>query len=1005
MANDNLLSALLNKKNGKTISFVDIEKNNSLISVISKLKEPMIRRSTFDTQGNLSLDATNLSEFREMSSVMSNDILDIETYTNLLPEIRLAKEIFTAAVIAPKDMTTMEVTHKIDLSALPPNVIASITSEIKDFFEKDLSFNAEIPDIITDCLFETGAKVIAVIPENSLDDFIHGDPDKISLESVFGKEDNLPSMGYLGSGIKDPIIDKRSSQRATLEQYRGNVNGGHKVKRSLSLSIEDFDLNTDTINRTKLTFADISFSDNFNILKMPDIISSHREYQQHKLITKSILDTYNNNISKEAYDFPNQSKTNFSDKEIINKFYSKTRGGFNQIRTFKTQEQLKRKSIAGPLKKVFPTESVIPLYIPGDPKTHMGYFIICDMEGYPITKDKNINYNSEISRHISAGQNTTASNQNTAKVNSLVNGREEGIRQTSSRMIQTFTDLIEKDMLTRLKNGIVGDNVKISRQEEIYTIMLARAISNQQTQLVYVPKEMITYFAFDYNDNGTGRSLLVDQKIIYSLRTMLLYADTMASIKNSVGETNVEMKLDEDDPDPRSTIEMGISEIMKSRQSFFPVGMANPAGQISYLQRAGIKFSFTGHPGLPDVNNTVSQGNTSYPKTDSELNERLYKNTLMGLYVTPDLIDAAHNMEFATSVVASNLFLTKRAIKCQDVFTPQFSTYMRTRMYYDKVFVKKVYDLINSSRKSFLKRTKQLQTLFNNPKLDINNDKIWENTVIELVNMVIDSYSMHLPRPNSATLKAQMETLGVYESAIDKAIEFNFGDFLNDGNVGPLLKQDIDNLKASVKAYYMRDYQLKNGILPEIGDLAQTNDDGTPKLDVYSSMADHVKKLSLSLLNFINKSGSMIRVNEHVMEMINENKGKSSDSSSTDSSSTTDTSTPTGDNSEGDDSGGGGDDMDFGGGSEDIFASMGEQEDNLNGETTPAEGESNPEETPPATPEAKSEEAPATEPKKEETPKEEAKPEAKEEPKKEEVKEEKPKEEPKKEEPKKEDKK
>ena len=992
MANDNLLSSLLNKKNGKTISFVDIEKNSSLISVISKLKEPMHRRSTFDTQGNLSLDATNLAEFREMSGVISNDILDIETYTNLLPEIRLAKEIFTSAVIAPKDMTTMEVTHKVSISALPPNVIASITNEIKDFFEKDLSFNAEIPDIITDCLFETGAKVIAVIPENSLDDFIHGDPDKISLESIFGAENNLPNLGYLGAGMKDTIVNKQSSQRATLEQYRGNVSSDHKQKNSLSLSIEDFDLDSNIINKNTLTFADINFSDNYNILKMPNIISSHREYQQHKLITKSLLDNYNSNISKEAYDFPNQSKTNYSDKEIINRFYSKTRGGFNQIRAFKTQEQLKRKSIAGPLKKVFPTESVIPLYIPGDPKSHMGYFIICDMEGYPITKDKNINYNNEISRHINASQSTTSSNQNTAKVSSLVNGREAGIRQTSSRMIQTFTDLIEKDMLTRLKNGIVGDNIKISRQEEIYTIMLARAISNQQTQLVYVPKEMITYFAFDYNDNGTGKSLLVDQKIIYSLRTMLLYADTMASIKNSVGETNVEMKLEEDDPDPTSTIEMGISEIMKSRQSFFPIGMANPAGQISYLQRAGIKFSFTGHPGLPDVNNTVSQGNTSYPKTDSELNERLYKNTLMGLYVTPDLIDAAHNMEFATSVVASNLFLTKRAIKCQDVFTPQFSTYMRTRMYYDKVFVKKIYDLINSSRKNFSKRTKQLQTLFNNPKLDISDNKTWDNTVIELVNMVIDSYSMHLPRPNSATLKAQMETLQVYESAIDKTLEFNFGDFLNDGNVGPLLKQDIDNLKASVKSYFMRDYQLKNGILPEIGELAQTNDDGTPKLDVYNSMVDHTKKISLSLLNFINKSGSMLRVNEHVMAMINENKNKDSSSTSTDTSTPDASATP---DAGAADSDGGDDEFDFGGGSEDIFATADEQGDNLNGEET-SPPDAGKETTEPKKEEVK-EESPKEEPKKEEPPKEEVKEEPKKEPKQEE--------EPKKEEPPKEEKK
>ena len=132
-------------------------------------------------------------------------------------------------------------------------------------FEKDLSFNAEIPDIITDCLFETGAKVIAVIPENSLDDFIHGDPDKISLESIFGTENNLPNLGYLGAGMKDTIVNKQSSQRATLEQYRGNVSSNNKQKNSLSLSIEDFGIDSGIINKNTLTFADINFSDNSRI--------------------------------------------------------------------------------------------------------------------------------------------------------------------------------------------------------------------------------------------------------------------------------------------------------------------------------------------------------------------------------------------------------------------------------------------------------------------------------------------------------------------------------------------------------------------------------------------------------------------------------------------------------------------------------------------------------------------------------------------------------------------
>ena len=58
---------------------------------------------------------------------------------------------------------------------------------------------------------------------------------------------------------------------------------------------------------------------------------------------------------------------------------------------------------------------------------------------------------------------------------------------------------IEEDLLGRLA-GIYGEDLSIGATGEIYKLMFARSLAKKHTQLVFVPKTLLTYFAFDYND-------------------------------------------------------------------------------------------------------------------------------------------------------------------------------------------------------------------------------------------------------------------------------------------------------------------------------------------------------------------------------------------------------------------------------------------------------------------------------------------------------------------------
>ena len=121
-----------------------------------------------------------------------------------------------------------------------------------------------------------------------------------------------------------------------------------------------------------------------------------------------------------------------------------------------------------------------------------------------------------------------------------------------------------------------------------------------------------------------------------------MYADTMGSIKNSIADSLYNVKLDPDDPDPSVAIEIAQTEVMRGRSAYFPAGISDPSTQITYLQNDWLRFGYSGNDAIPDVSFEVSQTTNNFPGTDKDLNYRLFKQSIMCMGVTPDLIDKMH---------------------------------------------------------------------------------------------------------------------------------------------------------------------------------------------------------------------------------------------------------------------------------------------------------------------------------------------------------------------------
>src|SRR5690606_1018836 len=176
--------------------------------------------------------------------------------------------------------------------------------------------------------------------------------------------------------------------------------------------------------------------------------------------------------------------------------------------------------------------------------------------------------------------------------------------------------------------------------------------------------------AFDYNEYGVGKSLVEETKILASLRIMMLFANTMAGIKNSVGHTGLEITLDPEDAEPATTVEILMNEYAHTRQMAYPIGTAAPLEIINFLQRAAVDVHVSGNPRYPETRAEVVDKQANRTLVDTGLDEELKKRHTMSFGLNPETVDLGMNVEFATSITSSNILLAKRSKLYQDKLTP-----------------------------------------------------------------------------------------------------------------------------------------------------------------------------------------------------------------------------------------------------------------------------------------------------------------------------------------------
>ena len=777
----------------------------------------------------------------------ANSIVDSHNIQQNLPDIELIKQIVIPSIISPNDMMNEELTYSTtdeELGACAAACLEVVEDSCRNFYKVDKNMSTELEDI----LYNVGSTVQIILPEASIDEMINSGS-RVSTEalnSIFDNKGNLTNLGLLGNPTNGPTNNNTYSDRDGFRFTVGMESAEHVQSNYNPIVPHE-------IFRLRVT-------DNINILKMPRLKEKAQQdrlgeiYKANGIGAESYL-TRIRQLSTGKDEHTENDKSKIAIQETISSLYTDRHYNMREVISVPTRSKNKRDSIGRPLVMKLPSESVIPVHTPSDTAEHIGYYVLLDQTGNPIrvTLNDNLfenmrfnyqNSGAEMSSYLASQVNQMQQGQNT-------NGASGEEQMQYEDAVRVYTELVERDLIERLKNGVYGEELGLGRISEIYRIMFSRALQKQHTQLLFVPKTLISYVAFYYNEYGVGISLIEKTKMLSSLRISLLYANAMAVIRNSITQRKLQIELDEMDVAPELTISTAQHRAAIAMNRANPFGGFDPNNIIERLTQASVATEVTGGAGnFPQTKVGMEYSNSNYTQVDTTFTDDIKDQHHMGLWVTPEMLDTATGSDFATSVVANNALFAKRTKNAQLQYCEHKTMHIRKLCYNDNVILTKLIETIKSNRSTIPEGISK------------------EYSDEEIAMYFINTIEVSLPEPDLSKFEMQMEAFNAYSDALDKVIPtFINQDVLTQDTVGEL-SNVIPATIECVKNYFLRRYLKENNILPELFDLVTKDEDSEPAIKLLEEQNIHITAIQASIMEFMRARIIQTKVTNQQLEAV-----------------------------------------------------------------------------------------------------------------------------------------
>lgn len=762
----------------------------------------------------------------QISKMTSTNIDSNTELMESVPGAIKACKILTASILSPRNLRTVSMSYTTEAyEGKNTELNMMLIGEVRETIEKNYKITKKLSEIVPDMLMYTGSSAWAVLSQSSLDNVINGNVRGAGMEAIADDYDavhhRFKSKGYLGNPGSSNML-----MTASLE----SLMSGNTPLMSVDTIL------TEKGNDDKNTLG-ITVTDNDAILAMPrfKLALARNNLAKRQRIPVGII----RRAGMEAYDDKNKGKSKDKNDSKVNQTNVLTDEQYVNIYndlfkqrdyvasttvTISRDDELSRENVGQPLLMHLPSEAVIPVHVPGDFKHRVGYFVLLDESGNPLRTAMNDAYYQDIFKNK---QDTNNGIDSTKGIIEMAQTMKSGGQCNFNTMAfyTKYVEEVEKDLVQRLANGTYGQTMTIGLTNEVMRIMFARTLQNLQTKVLYIPEESMTYFAFDYNRFGIGRSLLDKSRLYASMAMSNIIATTMANIANSVNITTLDIPLDEEDTEPENTIEDVISTHLNSTLGLSSIiGAKNPRDVCNIMDAASVVVKTGGNDHYPSINVDMTHSKRDITPPDVEWSDRLVEFLAQMWGVRPELISSQNDIKFAIEHINNDALFCKEITENQRTVCGHTSDLVRKLVFKSGNLMNKLYEIIMENKKLWAPSSakgKKMMEDFKEQNPDVaNNDEAIAN---RLLTNFINSIIVTLPEPETTDME---ELTRAYQTQREYT-EAVINDRFPNSTLTKMLEgsdDDLETWRQELIASYMRKWMDDSGnaerfaILNDLGD-------------------------------------------------------------------------------------------------------------------------------------------------------------------------------------------
>lgn len=816
---------------------------DSTVKAVSRilLANPMPGRATASgIRKGISSDPS--STLRRISNRTTSRIVDARNAMKLLPEIELAMNILVSSILSPKDLNTIELTFSQRNKVVRSDVATKMLEIIRVHFESHHKLKEQLTPMLEDVLFKTGSYPMLILAENTIDYLING-PEAVTMESL--------------SGFLERPATGSSSRHFAHLGYLGNFSFEGSGEDE-SFGLEGFaNFKPTSYSPAAALLPNVTILDNPNVLKLPQI----RARMRADLAKKKL----------EAVHLRPKLSTESASTEadaLIRSLYKNPNYKMEHNINIPTTGAVDRATIGHPTVIKLPSESVIPVHEPSNPSKHLGYFIILE-NGTPVNTASRLDYLGEINALYRNNESMiSATLRDAARIN---NGYpREGTNIDARDLERIYGDLVEYELNQRLKRGAYGAGATVARPEEVYRVMLYRALLGKRTQLLYVPEEMLTYVAFDYDEAGIGISLLQKSIALAAQLANLTVSATLTEMKNAVSRTRLSITLDEEDPDPSGTVEHIVTEHVKLRRGNYPMTVFPPNDIANIIQQAAIEIEVNGNTGYPGTKLDVTDFSSNKVVPNDTLMKSMRDRLIWSFGLPPEVIDTSRGADFAVSVVNNHLLLTKSVMHHQQTLTPFIEKYVRAYVLSDGILLNELRQCLEESTRDPAVDGIEATRATAKDKIGGSNGNNFDRLIVDFLN----DLQADLPKPEGAKLDNLVKAYTDHKQFLTQAVDEWLSEAALGGDlIGAEMAGSIEKAKAALVARWMRNWMRENGMSDPFDELLDIGESGAPGLDLLAEVLAHSDPIRMNLRDFLIKNTRRAAADEAVLERVKEQTG------------------------------------------------------------------------------------------------------------------------------------